>query len=136
MSVVLKALIFLYAVCINLPLPSRLPLRRKKKFTNSSKMSLFQKTSLTSHTRRQDHICSGHCSAKEILLSWWPTCILITTVSWKDDGLLVLADAHISWFGSPTTSSLAFLQLSPFLEKFQSCFNKKGKGLYHKVIAN
>ena len=60
--------------------------------------------------------------------------ILTITVSRKDSGILVRQEARISWFGSPTTSFLALSQLSPFLENFQSRFNKKRKGLYRKAI--
>lgn len=67
-------------------------------------------------------------------LPWWPAHILTITVSHKDKGLLALKEAGISWFASPTTSSLALSQPSPFLENLQLRFNKKRKGLYRRAI--
>ncbi|KAI3373365.1 hypothetical protein L3Q82_006671 [Scortum barcoo] len=64
--------------------------------------------------------------------------VLGITVSRRGDtGLAVLAgqEARVSWFGSPTTSFLPLTQLSPFLESFQSRFDRKRKGPYRRAIA-
>lgn len=109
--------------------------KEEKKLSNSLKMKVFSKNVSKCVTPDGRIICVGDIVwAKIYGFPWWPARILTITVSWKDNGLLVRQEARISWFGSPTTSFLALSQLSPFLENFQSCFNKKRKSLYHKAI--
>ncbi|KAG5284920.1 hypothetical protein AALO_G00031950 [Alosa alosa] len=80
-------------------------------------------------------ICVGDIVwAKIYGFPWWPARILAIQVSRKDNGLLVRQEARVAWFGSPTTSYLGLSQLAPFLESFQSRFDKKRKGLYRKAI--
>uniref|UniRef100_A0A452GFQ2 PWWP domain-containing protein n=1 Tax=Gopherus agassizii TaxID=38772 RepID=A0A452GFQ2_9SAUR len=94
-------------------------------------MKVFSKNVSKCVTPDGRTICVGDIVwAKIYGFPWWPARILTITVSRKDNGLLVRQEARISWFGSPTTSFLALSQLSPFLENFQSRFNKKRKGLY------
>ena len=98
-------------------------------------MKVFSKNVSEHVTPDGRTICVGDIVwAKIYGFPWWPARILTITVSRKDNGLLVRQEARISWFGSPTTSFLALSQLSPFLENFQSRFNKKRKGLYRKAI--
>lgn len=67
---------------------------------------------------------------------WWPARVLGITVARRGDtGLDVRQEARVSWFGSPTTSFLPLSQLSPFLETFQSRFDRKRKGPYRRAIA-
>uniref|UniRef100_A0A8W4FEP0 PWWP domain-containing protein n=1 Tax=Sus scrofa TaxID=9823 RepID=A0A8W4FEP0_PIG len=95
----------------------------EKKLSNSLKMKVFSKNISKCITPDGRTICIGDIVWTKIYgFPWWPASILTITVS------------HISWFGSPT-SFLALSKFSPFLENFQSCFNKKRKGLYHKGIA-
>ncbi|KAM9253466.1 PWWP domain-containing protein 2A isoform 1-T1 [Dugong dugon] len=109
--------------------------REEKKLSNSLKMKIFSKNVSKCVTPDGRTICVGDIVwAKIYGFPWWPARILTITVSRKDNGLLVRQEARISWFGSPTTSFLALSQLSPFLENFQSRFNKKRKGLYRKAI--
>ncbi|XP_039732906.1 PWWP domain-containing protein 2A isoform X2 [Pteropus medius] len=109
--------------------------KEEKKLTNSLKMKVFSKNVSKCVTPDGRTICVGDIVwAKIYGFPWWPARILTITVSRKDNGLLVRQEARISWFGSPTTSFLALSQLSPFLENFQSRFNKKRKGLYRKAI--
>ncbi|CAI5766389.1 Hypothetical predicted protein [Podarcis lilfordi] len=109
--------------------------KEEKKLSNSLKMKVFSKNVTKCVTPDGRTICVGDIVwAKIYGFPWWPARILSITVSRKDNGLLVRQEARISWFGSPTTSFLALSQLSPFLENFQSRFNKKRKGLYRKAI--
>ncbi|XP_038595865.1 PWWP domain-containing protein 2A isoform X1 [Tachyglossus aculeatus] len=109
--------------------------KEEKKPSNSLKMKVFSKNVSKCVTPDGRTICVGDIVwAKIYGFPWWPARILTITVSRKDNGLLVRQEARISWFGSPTTSFLALSQLSPFLENFQSRFNKKRKGLYRKAI--
>ncbi|KAG3275745.1 PWWP2A [Ictidomys tridecemlineatus] len=109
--------------------------KEEKKLSNSLKMKIFSKNVSKCVTPDGRTICVGDIVwAKIYGFPWWPARILTITVSRKDNSLLVRQEACISWFGSPTPSFLALSQLSPFLENFQSCFNKKRKGLYLKAI--
>ncbi|KAM4037703.1 PWWP domain-containing protein 2A [Anomaloglossus baeobatrachus] len=109
--------------------------KEEKKLSNSLKIKVFSKNVSKCVTPDGRTICVGDIVwAKIYGFPWWPARILTITVSRKDNGLLVRQEASISWFGSPTTSFLALSQLSPFLENFQSRFNKKRKGLYRKAI--
>ncbi|XP_060096633.1 PWWP domain-containing protein 2A [Heteronotia binoei] len=109
--------------------------KEEKKLSNSLKMKVFSKNVSKCVTPDGRTICVGDIVwAKIYGFPWWPARILTITVSRKDNGLLIRQEARISWFGSPTTSFLALSQLSPFLENFQSRFNKKRKGLYRKAI--
>ncbi|XP_036590091.1 PWWP domain-containing protein 2B [Trichosurus vulpecula] len=65
---------------------------------------------------------------------WWPARVLDLSLSQKDDGAPSWREARVSWFGSPTTSSLSISKLSPFSEFFKLRFNRKKKGVYRKAI--
>uniref|UniRef100_A0A3Q3FVL2 PWWP domain-containing protein n=1 Tax=Labrus bergylta TaxID=56723 RepID=A0A3Q3FVL2_9LABR len=82
-------------------------------------------------------VCVGDIVwAKIYGFPWWPARILGITVARRGDtGLAVRQEARVSWFGSPTTSFLPLGQLSPFLESFQSRFDRKRKGPYRRAIA-
>ncbi|XP_068134418.1 PWWP domain-containing protein 2A-like [Hyperolius riggenbachi] len=109
--------------------------KEEKKLSNSLKIKVFSKNVSKCMTLDGRTICVGDIVwAKIYGFPWWPARVLAITVSRKDNGLLVRQEARISWFGSPTTSFLGLSQLSPFLENFQSRFNKKRKGLYRKAI--
>ncbi|XP_075066273.1 PWWP domain-containing protein 2A [Mixophyes fleayi] len=109
--------------------------KEEKKLSNPLKIKVFSKNVSKCMTPDGRTICVGDIVwAKIYGFPWWPARILTITISRKDNGLLVRQEARISWFGSPTTSFLALSQLSPFLENFQSRFNKKRKGLYRKAI--
>ncbi|XP_075712197.1 PWWP domain-containing protein 2A [Rhinoderma darwinii] len=109
--------------------------KEDKKLSNALKIKVFSKNVSKCMTLDGRTICVGDIVwAKIYGFPWWPARILAITISRKDNGLLVRQEANISWFGSPTTSFLALSQLSPFLENFQSRFNKKRKGLYRKAI--
>ncbi|CAN2387347.1 chromatin binding [Pristimantis euphronides] len=109
--------------------------KEEKKLSNSLKIKVFSKNVSKCVTPDGRTICVGDIVwAKIYGFPWWPARILTITISRKDNGLLVRQEASISWFGSPTTSFLTLSQLSPFLENFQSRFNKKRKGLYRKAI--
>ncbi|KAG8435511.1 hypothetical protein GDO86_013444 [Hymenochirus boettgeri] len=66
---------------------------------------------------------------------WWPARILSINVNQKEDGDPSWHEATVSWFGSPTTSSLSISKLSSFSEFFKLRFNRKKKGVYRKAIA-
>ncbi|XP_018110381.1 PWWP domain-containing protein 2A [Xenopus laevis] len=109
--------------------------KEEKKLSNSLKIKMFSKNVSKCVTPDGRTICVGDIVwAKIYGFPWWPARILAITISRKDNGLLIRQEARISWFGSPTTSFLALSQLAPFLENFQSRFNKKRKGLYRKAI--
>uniref|UniRef100_A0A8C5MAJ9 PWWP domain-containing protein 2A n=1 Tax=Leptobrachium leishanense TaxID=445787 RepID=A0A8C5MAJ9_9ANUR len=109
--------------------------KEEKTLSTSLKIKVFSKNVSKCVTTDGRTICVGDIVwAKIYGFPWWPARILTITVTRKDNGLLVRQEARISWFGSPTTSFLALSQLSPFLENFQSRFNKKRKGLYRKAI--
>ncbi|XP_053318140.1 PWWP domain-containing protein 2A [Spea bombifrons] len=120
---------------IHAPSPPSSSSKEEKRPSNSLKIKVFSKNVSKCVTPDGRTICVGDIVwAKIYGFPWWPARILTITVSRKDNGLLVRQEARISWFGSPTTSFLALSQLSPFLENFQSRFNKKRKGLYRKAI--
>ncbi|XP_030638279.1 PWWP domain-containing protein 2A [Chanos chanos] len=107
----------------------------EKKRSKSLKAAVFSKNVSKCVATDGRTICVGDIVwAKIYGFPWWPARILAITVSRKDNGLLVRQEARVSWFGSPTTSFLAITQLAPFLENFQSRFDKKRKGLYRKAI--
>ncbi|XP_056650818.1 PWWP domain-containing protein 2B [Monodelphis domestica] len=68
---------------------------------------------------------------------WWPARVLDLSLGRRDDGdgRPAWAEARVSWFGSPTTSSLPVSKLSPFSECFKLRFNRKKKGVYRRAIA-
>ncbi|GAA6105583.1 PWWP domain-containing protein 2A [Tachysurus ichikawai] len=106
-----------------------------KKRSKSLKAAVYSKNVSKCVALDGRTICVGDIVWAKILgFPWWPARILAITVSRKDNGLLVRQEARVSWFGSPTTSFLAITQLAPFLENFQSRFDKKRKGLYRKAI--
>ncbi|TNN29525.1 PWWP domain-containing protein 2A [Liparis tanakae] len=79
---------------------------------------------------------AGHAPEPIYGFPWWPARVLGITVSRRGDtGLAVRQEARVSWFGSPTTSFLPLAQLAPFLESFQSRFDRKRKGPYRRAIA-
>lgn len=109
--------------------------KEEKSLCNSLKMKIFSKNVSKCITPDGRTICVGDIVwAKIYGFPWWPARILTITVSRKDSGLLARQEARISWFASPTTSSLALSQLAPFLENFQLRFNKKRKGLYRRAV--
>ncbi|KAM4033496.1 PWWP domain-containing protein 2B [Anomaloglossus baeobatrachus] len=65
---------------------------------------------------------------------WWPARILSINVNQKENGDPSWQEATVSWFGSPTTSSLSVSKLSSFSEFFKLRFNRKKKGVYRKAI--
>lgn len=66
---------------------------------------------------------------------WWPARVLSINVNQKENGDPSWQEATVSWFGSPTTSSLSVSKLSSFSEFFKLRFNRKKKGVYRKAIA-
>ncbi|XP_018409211.1 PREDICTED: PWWP domain-containing protein 2B [Nanorana parkeri] len=66
---------------------------------------------------------------------WWPARILSINVNQKENDDPPWQEATVSWFGSPTTSSLSVSKLSSFSEFFKLRFNRKKKGVYRKAIA-
>ncbi|XP_054262139.1 PWWP domain-containing protein 2A-like [Macrosteles quadrilineatus] len=62
---------------------------------------------------------------------WWPG--KVTKICTRRDG--EPAQAHVSWYGSSTSSLMSCQHLSPFLETFKVRFNKKKKsGPYKEAI--
>ncbi|XP_076026597.1 PWWP domain-containing protein 2A [Genypterus blacodes] len=117
--------------------------RRRKSSTSScsssssSSSSVFSKSVSKCSTPDGRMVCVGDIVwAKIYGFPWWPARVLGITVSRRGDtGLAVRQEARVSWFGSPTTSFLPLPQLSPFLETFQSRFDRKRKGPYRRAIA-
>ncbi|KAM5141148.1 PWWP domain-containing protein 2B [Mantella aurantiaca] len=66
---------------------------------------------------------------------WWPARVLSINVNQKENGDPTWQEATVSWFGSPSTSSLSVSKLSSFSEFFKLRFNRKKKGVYRKAIA-
>ncbi|GJQ86224.1 hypothetical protein Trydic_g8925 [Trypoxylus dichotomus] len=60
---------------------------------------------------------------------WWPGKVL-TITSGDNKG----PQAHVSWYGSPTSSLIQCDQLSPYLENFKTRYNKKKRGAYKEAI--
>lgn len=65
---------------------------------------------------------------------WWPGKVLALTVSQRDNGAMLNQQAHVSWFGSSTSSYMPCNQLTPFLDDFKIRFNKKKRGPYKEAI--
>ncbi|XP_069001403.1 PWWP domain-containing protein 2A [Embiotoca jacksoni] len=117
--------------------------RRRKSSTSSSSSSSSTSSSVYSKSVSKcplpdgRTVCVGDIVwAKIYGFPWWPARVLGITVARRGDtGLSVRQEARVSWFGSPTTSFLPLNQLSPFLETFQSRFDRKRKGPYRRAIA-
>ncbi|KAF5295982.1 hypothetical protein FQA39_LY12754 [Lamprigera yunnana] len=60
---------------------------------------------------------------------WWPGKILAITCSGNQ-----LSQAHISWYGSSTSSLIQCDQLSPYLKNLKIRYNKRKKGAYKEAI--
>nr|XP_020446518.1 PWWP domain-containing protein 2A [Monopterus albus] len=105
--------------------------------SSSSSSSVFSKSVSKCSLPDGRTVCVGDIVwAKIYGFPWWPARVLGITVSRRGDtGLAVRQEARVSWFGSPTTSFLPLTQLSPFLETFQSRFDRKRKGPYRRAIA-
>ncbi|XP_013778302.1 uncharacterized protein LOC106462882 isoform X1 [Limulus polyphemus] len=65
---------------------------------------------------------------------WWPGKVLALTVSQRDNGVTISQQAHVSWFGSPTSSFMPCNQLTPFIDDFKARYNKKKRGPYREAI--
>ncbi|KAM4620425.1 PWWP domain-containing protein 2A [Polymixia lowei] len=104
--------------------------------SSSSKPSMFSKSVSKCSGPDGRTVCVGDIVwAKIYGFPWWPARVLAITVARRDDtGLAVRQEARVSWFGSPTTSFLPLAQLAPFLESFQSRFDRKRKGPYRRAI--
>ncbi|KAM9846970.1 PWWP domain-containing protein 2A [Aulostomus maculatus] len=118
-------------------------LKRRRKSSTSSSSSASSSSSVFSKSVSKcllpdgRTVCVGDIVwAKIYGFPWWPARVLGITVARRGDtGLAVRQEARVSWFGSPTTSFLPLSQLSPFLESFQSRFDRKRKGPYRRAIA-
>lgn len=112
-------------------------LKRRRKSSSSPPSSVFSKSVSKVSLPDGRTVCVGDIVwAKIYGFPWWPARVLGITVSRRGDtGLAVRQEARVSWFGSPTTSFLPLSQLSPFLETFQSRFDRKRKGPYRRAIA-
>ncbi|XP_038144249.1 PWWP domain-containing protein 2A [Cyprinodon tularosa] len=118
-------------------------IKRRRKLSTSSSSSSSSSSSVFSKSVSKcllpdgRTVCVGDIVwAKIYGFPWWPARVLGITVARRGDtGLAVRQEARVSWFGSPTTSFLPLSQLSPFLETFQSRFDKKRKGPYRRAIA-
>ncbi|KAF5273045.1 hypothetical protein FQR65_LT04787 [Abscondita terminalis] len=60
---------------------------------------------------------------------WWPGKVLTITCSGNQG-----PQAHVSWYGSSTSSLIQCDQLSPFLENYKVRYNKKKRGPYKEAI--
>ncbi|KAJ9579552.1 hypothetical protein L9F63_004737 [Diploptera punctata] len=65
---------------------------------------------------------------------WWPGKVASISISRKDDGASLAPQAHVTWYGSSTSSLMPCDQLSPFLETFKTRYNKKKRGPYKEAI--
>ncbi|XP_059486005.1 PWWP domain-containing protein 2A-like [Neocloeon triangulifer] len=65
---------------------------------------------------------------------WWPGKVQSISISRKEDGVCMSAHAHVSWYGSHTSSWMLCDQLNPFLETFKVRYNKKKRGPYKEAI--
>lgn len=112
-------------------------LKRRRKSSSSPPSSVFSKSVSKVSLPDGRTVCVGDIVwAKIYGFPWWPARVLGITVSRRGDtGMAVRQEARVSWFGSPTTSFLPLAQLSPFLETFQSRFDRKRKGPYRRAIA-
>ncbi|XP_057676274.1 PWWP domain-containing protein 2A [Corythoichthys intestinalis] len=118
------------------------PERRRKSSTSSSSSSssassssVFSKSVSKCQLPDGRAVCVGDIVwAKIYGFPWWPARVLGMTVARRADGA-GRQEARVSWFGSPTTSFLPLAQLSPFLESFQSRFDRKRKGPYRRAIS-
>lgn len=111
--------------------------RRRKSSPSSSSSSVFSKSVSKCLLPDGRTVCVGDIVwAKIYGFPWWPARVLGITVARRGGtGPAVRQEARVSWFGSPTTSFLPLPQLSPFLETFQSRFDKKRKGPYRRAIS-
>lgn len=112
-------------------------LKKRRKSSSSPPSSVFSKSVSKVSLSDGRTVCVGDIVwAKIYGFPWWPARVLGITISRRSDtGLAVRQEARVSWFGSPTTSFLPLAQLSPFLETFQSRFDRKRKGPYRRAIA-
>ncbi|XP_037125512.1 PWWP domain-containing protein 2A [Syngnathus acus] len=123
-------------------------LKRHRKSSTSSSSSSSSTTTTTSSSVFSKSVskcllpdgrtvCVGDIVwAKIYGFPWWPARVLGITVARRANAVLAARqEARVAWFGSPTTSFLPLSQLSPFLESFQSRFDRKRKGPYRRAIS-
>ncbi|XP_065352967.1 PWWP domain-containing protein 2B-like isoform X1 [Cloeon dipterum] len=65
---------------------------------------------------------------------WWPGKVISISISRKEDGVCLSSHAHVSWYGSHTSSKMPCDQLNPFIESFKVRYNKKKRGPYKEAI--
>lgn len=60
---------------------------------------------------------------------WWPGKVLTISSAGNQ-----VPQAHVSWYGSSTSSLIQCDQLAPYLENFKVRYNKKKRGAYKEAI--
>ncbi|UYV79197.1 PWWP2A [Cordylochernes scorpioides] len=64
---------------------------------------------------------------------WWPGKVLALTECQRDNSSLS-QQAHVSWFGSTTSSYMPCSRLVSFLDEFKVRYNRKKRGSYREAI--
>ncbi|XP_063840297.1 uncharacterized protein LOC135089040 [Scylla paramamosain] len=65
---------------------------------------------------------------------WWPAKVMAIRVLRERNGDAQCQQAHVSWYGSSTSSLMPANTLQPFLQMFKMRYNKKKRGPYREAI--
>lgn len=65
---------------------------------------------------------------------WWPAKVMAIRVLREGSGDTKWQQAHVSWYGSSTSSLMPANTLQPFLQMFKMRYNKRKRGPYREAI--
>ncbi|XP_033109730.1 PWWP domain-containing protein 2A-like [Anneissia japonica] len=65
---------------------------------------------------------------------WWPGRVVRMNVSRQDNGTVVNQEALIKWFAANTISYINVEKLFPFLQYYNSRYNRKKRGVYKEAV--
>nr|XP_045599518.1 uncharacterized protein LOC123758830 [Procambarus clarkii] len=65
---------------------------------------------------------------------WWPAKVMAIRVLREGSGDTKWQQAHVSWYGSSTSSLMPANTLQPFLQMFKTRYNKRKRGPYREAI--
>ncbi|XP_050691731.1 uncharacterized protein LOC126983201 [Eriocheir sinensis] len=65
---------------------------------------------------------------------WWPAKVMAIRVLLEGNGDVRCQQAHVSWYGSSTSSLMPANTLQPFLQMFKMRYNKRKRGPYREAI--
>ena len=80
-------------------------------------------------------LCIGDVVWGKIIgFPWWPGRINEISVSRRDNGVVLEQEAQITWFAATTLSYMPLNKLYPFLQYFNSRYDRKKRGVYKEAV--